>query len=138
MRKSWKLTEKILSGEKVIESRWYKFRRSPWDKIKAGDTVFFKNSGESVKLKASVDKVLQFENLTPDKVGEILEKYGKLDGVTKQDVPHYFELFKDKRYCILVFLKKVQNVVPFKISKIGFGAMAAWVTVENVAQIEVK
>lgn len=27
MKKSWGLTRKILSGEKTIESRWYRFRR---------------------------------------------------------------------------------------------------------------
>jgi len=29
MKKSWKLTEKILSGEEKIESRWYKSKYSP-------------------------------------------------------------------------------------------------------------
>ena len=40
MKKSWGLTEKIISGEKKIESRWYKFRHSPWGKIKKGDNLF--------------------------------------------------------------------------------------------------
>ncbi|MDO8559127.1 MAG: hypothetical protein Q7R84_02240 [bacterium] len=33
MKKSWGLTEKILSGQKKIESRWYLSKRSPWDTI---------------------------------------------------------------------------------------------------------
>ncbi|MBU4370146.1 hypothetical protein KKG58_05355 [Patescibacteria group bacterium] len=37
MKKSWNLTEKILAGEKKIESRWYKSKCSPWGKIKEND-----------------------------------------------------------------------------------------------------
>ena len=48
MNKSWGLIPKILSGSKTIESRWYKTKRTPWDKIAKGDTVYFKNSGEQV------------------------------------------------------------------------------------------
>ena len=63
VRKSWKLTDKILSGQKTIESRWYASRRAPWNRIRAGETVYFKNSGEPVTIKADVEKVLQFDNL---------------------------------------------------------------------------
>lgn len=58
MKKSWNLTAKILSGEKKIESRWYLTRRKPWDCIKKGEVIYFKNSGESVNLKAIVKKVI--------------------------------------------------------------------------------
>lgn len=60
MKKSWKLTEKILSGEKKIESRWYKSKRVPFGRISAGETVYFKDGGEPVTIKAEVEKVLQF------------------------------------------------------------------------------
>ena len=64
MKKSWKLTDKIISGKKIIESRWYKNKYTPWDKIKRGDMVYFKNSGEPVAIKALVTKVLQFSDST--------------------------------------------------------------------------
>lgn len=76
MRKSWGLTDKILSGEKKIESRWYLNRYVPWDRIKTGDTVYFKDSGEPVRIKATVSQVMQYDNLNPDKVRELLNKYG--------------------------------------------------------------
>jgi len=65
MKKSWKLTQKILSCEKKIESRWYKAKCAPWDRIKKGETVYFKNSGEPVTIRTEVDKVVQFADLTP-------------------------------------------------------------------------
>jgi len=128
MRKSWGLTQKVLSGEKKIESRWYKTKRAPWDKISAGDVVFFKE-GKFVSVKADVESVLQF-SLTPEKVKEILDKYGGKIGAG--DV---YDLYKDKKYCILVFLKNPQKIEPFDINKKGFGLMSAWLTVEDVTSL---
>ncbi len=132
MKKSWGLTQKILSGEKKIESRWYTSRVAPWDRIKPGDMAYFKDSGEPVSIRAEVRKVLQFFDLTPQKVKEILDQYGNDDGINHEDIPKYFEMFKHKNYCILIFLENPQAVQPFQINKKGFGAMSAWITVEDI------
>lgn len=137
MKKSWGLTEKILSGQKKIESRWYKSKYAPWDKIKSGEIVYFKDSGSPVTLKARVGKVLQFADLTPKKVRDILNKYGDDDGIEKQDIPKFFELFKNKKYCMLIFLKNPQKITPFEIDKTGFGAMVAWICVDCIDKIKV-
>lgn len=136
MRKSWKLTHKILNGEKRIESRWYVNKSAPWDRIKAGETVYFKDSGEPVAIKAEVGRVLQFSGLTPEKVREILDKYGGADGINVGDINAFYERFKDKRYCMLIFLKNPQKIEPFNISKKGFGLMAAWLCVDNIDSIK--
>jgi ASC-1-like (ASCH) protein len=68
MKRSWNLTSKILSGKKKVESRWYKTKHPPWDLIKSGDVVYFKDSGEPVTIKAEVEKVRQFSDLSPAKV----------------------------------------------------------------------
>lgn len=135
MKKSWKLTQKILSGEKKIESRWYKSKRAPWDKIKADETIYFKDSGEPVTMKAEVEKLLQFSDLTPDKVKEILEKYGKEIGI--ENTAEAFERYKNKKYCLLIFLKNPRKVEPFRISKKGFGMMSAWISVERIDDIKI-
>src|SRR3989344_4017306 len=113
MKKSWKLTEKILSGKKKIESRWYLSKKAPWGKIKPGEKIFFKDSGEPVSLVAEVDHVIEYEQLTPEKVKSILEHYGEDDGIEKQRIPYFFELFQHKSYCILIFLKNPHRVEPF-------------------------
>ncbi len=136
MKKSWGLTKKILDGRKKIESRWYLNRYKPWDKIKASDVVYFKDSGEAVKLKAEVSKIVQFADLTPAKVRKILDKYGKDDGIEKQDISKFFKLFKNKKYCILVFLANPTTIAPFDIDKTGFGAMSSWIVVDNVSKIK--
>jgi len=136
MRKSWGLTDKILNGQKKIESRWYKVRYKPWDQIKSGEIVYFKDSGEPVRLVAEVEKVMQFSNLTPKKVKEILNKYGKDDGIEQEKIPDFFNRFKDKKYCMLIFLKNPVEIKPFEIDKTGFGAMAAWITIDDISKIK--
>ncbi|MBI1978978.1 MAG: ASCH domain-containing protein [Candidatus Aenigmarchaeota archaeon] len=131
MRKSWKLTEKILTGQKTIESRWYKTRYTPWDRIKSGENIYFKNSGEPVQIKAEVKKIIQFSDLTREKVKMILSKYAEQDGINREDVPKFFEMFKEKKYCILIFLKMIQKIKPFEINKTGFGSMSSWITINS-------
>lgn len=135
MKKSWGLTQKILSGRKKIESRWYSVKYKPWNSIKEGETVYFKDSGEPVKLKAEVDKVMQFTDLTPNRVKKILDEYGDNDGLEKDRIPEFFERFKNKKYCVLIFLKNPIEIKPFKINKSGFGAMSSWISVVNIDRI---
>ncbi|MCL5224156.1 MAG: hypothetical protein M1361_00835 [Patescibacteria group bacterium] len=137
MRKSWGLTQKILNGQKKIESRWYSVKHKPWDSIKEGETIYFKNSGEPVRLKAEVSKVMRFANLTPSRVKEILNDYGNDDGLGKEITPKFFERFKNKKYCMLLFLKNPREIKPFDINKTGFGAMSAWITTNSVSKIRV-
>jgi len=136
MKKSWGLLPKILNREKTIESRWYKNRYTPWDKIKKGDVVYFKNSGELITIKAEVSNVIQFSGLIPTKVKWILHKYGLKDGLGIDELDKYYQMFKNKNYCLLIFLRNSQEIEPFDIDKTGFGAMAAWITVNNINKIK--
>jgi len=136
MKKSWGLLEKIVSGEKVIESRWYLTKRIPWDRIKPDETVYFKNSGEPVSLKCKVEKVLQFADLTPTKIAGILKEYGTADGIFNEDLPKYYEQFKNKNFCMLIFLKEVKKVKPFNINKKGYGLQSAWLITKYLKKLK--
>lgn len=135
MKKSWGLTDKILDGRKKIESHWYSLRCRPWNNIKKGDNVYFKDSGEPVRIKAEVGGVMQFADLTPGKVKKILSRYGRDDGIEKEKIHEFFERFKNKKYCVLVFIKNPAGLEPFDINKAGFGAMSAWITVDSISKI---
>jgi len=173
MRKSWGLLEKIVAGEKTAESRWYKTPRPPWNKIQTGDTIWFKNTGEPVTVKAKVTRIIQFGNLTPEKTKEILEKYGGNDLGIQNSHCHSVldtesiqintnlidsrfpacrqawrgndrvvsaeidEYFSGKNYCVIAFFDQVEKVKPFNINKTGFGAMSAWMRVENIEKITI-
>lgn len=135
MRKSWGLMPKILSGKKKIESRWYSVKYRPWNRIGEGDTVYFKNTGEPVTVKATVERVMQFSNLTVKTVFNLLNEYGEDDGIDKKNRQEFFNRFKDKKYCILIFLKDPMKIVPFQIDKNGFGAMSAWIAVSDISLV---
>jgi hypothetical protein len=65
-------------------------------------------------------------------IRKILRKYNQALYFDKK----YFNLIKDKKYCLLIFLANPQKVIPFEVDKKGFGAMAAWVTVPNIDLIK--
>lgn len=133
MKKRWNMIPKIVSGEKTVESRWYKNKSAPWGKIAPGDTIYFKNSGEKVIARAKVSRVLQFSLESQKEAQSVVEKYGKKIGLAK--IGQYVAK-KCPRYCILVFLEKAKLVSkPFTIDKRGFGSAAAWITVLNIEKL---
>lgn len=139
LRSTWKLIPKILSGKKSIESRWYKAKVAPWNRILAGDIVYFKDAGKPVSAKAEVEKVLQFEDYSERELQEIIKKYGgvgKINFVNTADM--VFEWAKQKRYCILIFLKNPMAVEPFEIDKTRYGNACAWMCVEDITKVKKK
>lgn len=135
MNPKWKLIEKILQGSKTIESRFYVNRISPWNKIKEGETIYFKNSAKPVTAKATIAKVLQYEDLNIRTMEDIFKKYGRLIWPELITFEQWYESKKNKRYGILIFLKDPVIVKPFNINKEGFGSASAWMCVENLKSI---
>ncbi len=135
MNKSWNLLPKIISGQKRIESRWYKAKFSPWNKIFVGDTVYFKDAGRPITVKADVEKVLQFENYDSKKLKEILYEYSE-DICFVSSANEVFDWAKNREYCILIFLKNPQEITSFEIDKTGFGNACAWICIEDINKIK--
>ena len=128
------LIPNILSGKKKIESRWYKNRRDPWNKINSCDLVYFKDSGKLVTAMAEVEKVEQYE-LNNDVVKEIIEKYGGEGGINLNNKDPENDYYSSKKYCILIFLKNPKEIKPFEINKKGFGIKNSWICVEDIERI---
>jgi len=126
------LLEKIISGEKTIESRWYQTKRTPWHNIKADDVVYFKDAGELITVKAKVKEVLFFDDLNREKVLNIIQKYGRAIGFKSLE---YTDFYDKKQYCILIFLEDVQKIKPFDIDKTGFGNACAWMTIKDIKKL---
>lgn len=135
MNKKLASISQIIKGKKTIESRWYKNRITPWNKINAGDIIFFKYSGEPVIAKATVKKILQFEKLNEKIFNEIVQKYSHQ---IKLKVKTYTEYYQNKNYCILIFLKDpIILRHQFNINKKGFGISSAWITVDSIDKIKI-
>lgn len=135
MKKEWRLTERILSGEKTIESRWYATRKAPWNRIGEGDIVYFKDSGTPIVARAQVGAVRQFDDISPGKAQGLLAEYGQRIGLSEEDIPAAIERYSNKKYCILVFLEDVRRVDPFCIDKRGYGLMSAWICIPDISTI---
>ena len=93
LAKKRKLLSKIISGEKTIESRWYKSKIVPWDQIKVGEAIYFKESGDPVTVQAVVAKVMQF-HLPEINVAKLLHKYGAEIGFTPEQISEKIERCK--------------------------------------------
>ena len=132
MKKAWKLIPKILDGQKKVESRWGVNKCAPWGKIKVGDNIFFKNSGEPVTVTSQVLKVNEFKDLNIHKIREIFTKYGGDIGISDDRLEVNITWAEKKRYCTLIYLKNPKEVKPFEIDKKGFGSGCAWITVEDI------
>lgn len=130
MNKKWKLIDKIVSGEKIIESRWYKTKKDPWNKIINGDRIYFKDSGCDVTAVAVVSDVKQFSYVNEEKTNWILKTFGKRIGFV--DLDKSITWASGKKYCVLVFLKNARTIKPFGINKKGFGNACAWICVNDV------
>lgn len=136
MHKSWGFTGKIATGQKTIESRWYNVKYAPWERISPADTIYFKNSGEPITIQAEVEKVRYLSDLTPPKVQTILEHCANDMGIEEPDIQKFFELFKHKRYAILIYLNHARRIQPFEINKQGFGARSSWICIEHISKIK--
>jgi ASC-1-like (ASCH) protein len=135
LKKQWKLVDKITSGRKTIESRWYMSKRIPWGKVNKGDVIYFKESGEPVTIKAKVERVEEYI-LTPEKVEQIFISSGDKIGIEENQIGEFINRFKNKKYCILVYFEQPKRIVPFNINKEGYGIMAAWITVSDIDKIK--
>jgi len=129
LKKGW--LEKILLGEKTIESRWYKNNKTPYKKIICGDTIYFKETGKPVTVKAVTKKAIFFDRLDKNKTENIIKKYGKGICVSQS----FSREVLGKRYCTLVFLENVEKIEPFKVNKKGYGLMSAWISVDKIDKI---
>lgn len=134
MNPHWHLIEKILSGDKTIESRWYKNKIAPWGRISAGDTVYFKNAGKPITAKAVVAKVIKQEIHSVAEGLALAEKFRNQLCFSASAFTNTDWLI-GKRYVIFIFLENPQRLAPFSINKTGYGNACAWITLSDIKTI---
>lgn len=66
-----------------------------------------------------------------------MDKYGDNDGIEKQDIFKYVEMFKDKKYCMIIYLENPEKITAFQINKKGFEVMSAWITVKDITSTKI-
>lgn len=136
MKKEWKLLIKIIDGTKTVESRWYKSKISPWNKVNAGDNLYFKNSGEQVSVKARVKTVEQFEITNNLEAIKIMNRFALEDLGTKVLSDQIKNYILNKKYAVFVWFDHIKKIKSFEIDKKGFGMQCAWITVPSIKKIK--
>ncbi|PIS13086.1 hypothetical protein COT69_00630 [candidate division WWE3 bacterium CG09_land_8_20_14_0_10_39_24] len=132
MKPSWNLIANVIDGTKTVESRWYKSKRCPWDRVKIGDILYFKDVGKPVSIKSRVTRVEQYEVRDNENAIKIMNKYSLADlgtSILPKEVEDYIT---NKKYAVFVHFNNVELVSPFAIDKKGYGMQCAWITTENV------
>ncbi|MBI3308019.1 MAG: hypothetical protein HYZ79_01430 [Candidatus Melainabacteria bacterium] len=107
--------EKILSGKKSVESRFSKRKDPPFGQISAGDLVYIKPSGKDIIGQFKVNKVIFYDGLEVEDIGEIKEKYRTKLAVDES----YWQGKENAKYGTLIFIGEVDPFItaPIKISK---------------------
>lgn len=117
--------EKILKGEKTIESRLSKDKIAPYCKINKGDEILLKQSGGLIIGKVEVDNVLYYENLNPETIAKLRKEYNSEILAEEK----YWSDRANCRYASLIFLIKPNRfLTPLKSKKHD---RRAWVVLEN-------
>jgi ASC-1-like (ASCH) protein len=105
--------EKIIKGERVIEPIFCREEKAPYGKIQVDDTVYFKMKDGFAIAKATVSKVENYDNLTPEQATEIIEEH-------KEDISPSEIMFERDiyyKYATLIWFDKLYEIRPFRIRK---------------------
>ena len=105
---------KILSGQKTIESRWSINKIVPYNKLKENDILFLKETGKDVNVTAQVETV-KYYKLNDHLIKDILDSYSKDIGI--EDKEKFFLDVKNKKYCTLIWLKNIKRIDPIKVKR---------------------
>jgi dephospho-CoA kinase/ASC-1-like (ASCH) protein len=113
---------RILSGEKTIESRFSINMIAPFNRIKKGDIVVLKKSGDSVVALFEAGNIECFELNSRNDLIKIKEKYN--DRLMIEDI--FWEEKISSRYATLIDIQELLLLQPFKINKTS---RTAWMTI---------
>ena len=124
----------ILAGQKPIESRFSKIRCGPFGQVKVGDKIFFKQSSGPVRGVATAAAVKNFENLTPNKITELKQRYNhQIRGSDE-----YWQSKTNCKFGVLVWLKNIEHIKPIHIIKKDWRAWVVLTEKEDFGLVKNK
>jgi hypothetical protein len=114
----------ILSGVKRIESRMTKARGPAFERVRAGDTIYFKARGGGFRASARVWRALDIRDLTTQGIWAIRELLGKEIAADHA----YWKSRRNARYATLLWLAQVREDLegPALWRWPGFRDRSAW------------
>ena len=124
-----KYAKHILDGKKTAELRLSKNRIAPFGRISKGETVYFKIASGSICARARVDRIEQFEGLTPKELKALRTRLNKV--VLGDD--SYWNLKQSARFGTVIYLAAVKpcDVGPDYSHARAANPRAAWLVLED-------
>ena len=117
----------ILEGRKRIESRFTRTRRYAFGRVLSGDKLFLKLSSGPVCATATVLAVKNFENLTPERILELKQRYNH--DIRGRD--EYWRSRMDCKFGFLVWLGDIRVMESVRIRKKDWRAWVILTEQEN-------
>lgn len=92
--------KRLLSGQKVVETRFSRSRRAPFGRVRGGDILIFKVCGGKMLCTSAVRRVRHFDRLDSGRIEQIRRRYGRL--ICAPDA--YWRSRRDRCYGSLMWL----------------------------------
>jgi len=96
----------IMTGQKLVEARLGVDRRAPFNRVQVGDAVFIKPTSQTTIGKAIVQRVDQFEGLTPEDIDHLQRIYNDL--VLGDD--SFWDANRDANFATFITLDRVRMI----------------------------
>ena len=128
---------KILSGQKIIETRLTKTKRSRYKMIEIEDKIYFKEVAGQVKASAIVKKVKYYEQSEiPEVIHSFIKPNQKNIGFdTDLQLKNFLCEKNDINFISILWLKDVYNE-QFKVDSKKYAYRNGWVVLNNIEQIK--
>jgi len=122
--------EAMRRGDKTMVARAYNGRRSPYGKVKVGDTLYFtENDGRQIIYgRGGVIKVFDSPKLGHEESEAMLEQFRKPLWLSEAQ----FLRMAGKRYLVLVTVDRFQEVPRFRFTRRDFHTLDDWILVGDV------
>jgi hypothetical protein len=120
----------ILAGKKTMILRGATGRKMPYGRVEAGDMLYFLNNDAKglVKARASVMRVLNSEALIEEGSLQLINQHQAGLQLTEKQLKRW----GGKRYLVLIWIGKAEEVKPFKVDKSAYGNMDDWLPVGDI------
>jgi len=125
--------DNLVEGNKSMIIRGADGRKLPYGKVCEGDVLYFiNNRGEAeVKARGVVVSVLNSDQLSVEESFEtIIRHQDKLQLPDKQ-----FDRLAGKRYLVLIGLRDIEEIEPFRIDITNFRNMDNWIAVGKIETV---
>jgi len=123
----------LLTGQKTMIVRGATGRKMPYGRVNRADVLYFiNNNAEGLVLaKARVESVFNSDKMAKEEATQLIDNnQGKLQLSKKQ-----YERWAGKRYLVLIEIRGVEKVEPFRIDKSNYGNMDDWLPVEEIQKV---